>query len=223
MHENVAKAYRGMGMEGGIARWYARNTLRDMDEFRKLAVRLSEMLPAGGDILEVAPGPGYLAVELARQSRYRVTGLDISKTFVDIAQRNAAQAKVDVDFRQGNASAMPFAAGSFDLVVCRAAFKNFSEPVKAISEMYRVLKPGGHALIIDLRKDASRESIGEAVRGMRLGRVNALITRLTFRFMLLKRASTRSELERLIAQTKFGPAEIEEGTIGLELSLHRGR
>ena len=101
MHENVAKAYRGMGMEGGIARWYARNTLRDMDEFRKLAVRLSEMLPAGGDILEVAPGPGYLAVELARQARYRVTGLDSSKTFVEIAQRNAAQAKVDVDFRQG--------------------------------------------------------------------------------------------------------------------------
>ena len=82
MQENVAKAYRGMGMEGGIARWYAKNTLRDMDEFKKLAGRLWEMLPAGGDILEIAPGPGYLSVELARQSRYRVTGLDISKTFV---------------------------------------------------------------------------------------------------------------------------------------------
>ena len=221
MHENVAKAYRGMGMEGGIARWYARNTLRDMDEFRKLAVRLSEMLPAGGDILEVAPGPGYLAVELARQSRYRVTGLDISKTFVDIAQRNAAQAKVDVDFRQGNASAMPFAAGSFDLVVCRAAFKNFSEPVKAISEMYRVLKPGGKAMIIDLRRDVSRKTINQYVDQLGVGFFSAWMMKLTFRFMLIKRAYTREQFSVFIAQSPFGRYEVAENPIGLELCLYK--
>lgn len=221
MHENVAKAYRGMGMEGGIARWYARNTLRDMDEFRKLAVRLSEMLPAGGDILEVAPGPGYLAVELARQSRYRVTGLDISKTFVDIAQRNAAQAKVDVDFRQGNASAMPFAAGSFDLVVCRAAFKNFSEPVKAISEMYRVLKPGGKAMIIDLRRDVSRKTINQYVDQLGVGFFSAWMMKLTFRFMLIKRAYTREQFSVFIAQSPFGRYKVAENPIGLELCLYK--
>ena len=74
MQSNAVKAEKGMGMEGAVARWYAKNTLRDMNEFRKLAAKIAEELPNGGDILEVAPGPGYLAIELARQSRYRVDG-----------------------------------------------------------------------------------------------------------------------------------------------------
>ena len=52
---------------------------------------------------------------------------------------------------------MPFDSGSFDFVYCRAAFKNFSEPIRAIDEMNRVLKPGGKAVIVDLRKDASAQ------------------------------------------------------------------
>ncbi len=87
--------------------------------------------------------------------------------------------------------------------------------------MYRVLKPGGSALIIDLRKDASMESIAEAVRDMHVGKVNALITRLTFRFMLLRRAYTRKELEQFLSQTNFASIDIREDRIGLELSLKR--
>jgi hypothetical protein len=59
--------------------------------------------------------------------------------------------------------------------------------------MYRALTPGGRAVIIDLGRDASKEPVWEAVDGMGLGRVNTLIARLTFRFMLLKRAHTRTE------------------------------
>jgi ubiquinone/menaquinone biosynthesis C-methylase UbiE len=87
--------------------------------------------------------------------------------------------------------------------------------------MYRVLKPGGSALIIDLRKDASKESVGEAVDGMGLGPVNKVITKLTFRFMLLKRAYTRKDFEEFLVQTRFGPVEIHESLTGLELSLQR--
>ena len=92
--------------------------------------------------LEVAPGPGYLAVEMARTGRVLVTGLDVSRTFVQIAEQNAREAGVSVDFRQGDAAAMPFADDSFDLVVCQAAFKNFTLPQTAIAEMHRVLRPG---------------------------------------------------------------------------------
>ncbi len=154
-----SKAYKGMGMEGGIARWYAKVTRKDYAEFRKLAARLADDLPPGSSVLEVAPGPGYLAIELAKFGRYAVTGLDISETFVSIARKNAAEAGVQVDFRHGNASAMPFADESFDLIVCRAAFKNFSEPVKALAEMRRVLKPDGRAMMIDLRRDTPKEEI----------------------------------------------------------------
>jgi ubiquinone/menaquinone biosynthesis C-methylase UbiE len=218
-----AKAYKGFGMEGLTAKWYASLTHKSLDEFKALALRVAAQIPAGSDVLEVAPGPGYFAIELAKRGAYRITGLDISHTFVDIARKNAAQNGVDVDFRQGNAASMPFANESFDFLLCRAAFKNFTQPVQALKEMYRVLKPGGRALIIDLRKDASRESVGAAVDGMGLGRVNRFITKLTFRFMLLKRAYTREEFEEFLSQTKFSPVEITEDLIGLELSLHRPR
>ncbi len=118
---------------------------------------------------------------------------------------------------------MPFGDETFDFVFCRAAFKNFSEPKRALQEMYRVLKPGGQALIIDLRRDASRESIGHAVDAMKLGAVNRVITKMTFRFMLLKRAYTKSEFKELIAETKFQSIEIRDDLIGLEIWLTKNR
>ena len=56
---------------------------------------------------------------------------------------------------------------------------------------------------------------------MHLGAVNRMITKLTFRFVLLKRAYTKSEFEQFVSQTKFGSVEIEEGPIGLEVMLHK--
>jgi 2-polyprenyl-3-methyl-5-hydroxy-6-metoxy-1,4-benzoquinol methylase len=99
-----AKAYKGIGMEGMLAKWYATNTLKSLDEFKALAQRVSSELGPRANVLEVAPGPGYFAIELAKLGDYRIWGLDISKTFVEIATRNAREAQVKVDFRQGNAS-----------------------------------------------------------------------------------------------------------------------
>jgi ubiquinone/menaquinone biosynthesis C-methylase UbiE len=213
------KAYKGIGMEGGIARWYAKVTRKDYAEFQKLAARLASDLPPESSVLEVAPGPGYLAIELARFGRYRVTGLDISETFVAIARRNAAEAGVQADFRHGNASAMPFADGSFDLVVCRAAFKNFSEPVKALAEMRRVLKPDGRAMVIDLRRDTPKKEIDAYVDNMHAGTLNSAFIKLTFRTMLLKRAYTREEFERFIAESGFKDYDIQEANVGFEITL----
>ena len=203
-----------MGMEGSVARWYEKITRKDMDGFRETAERLKAVLPEGGDLLEVAPGPGFLAIELARDARFRVTGLDISRTFVDLARKNAAEAGVAVDFRRGNASQMPFAENRFDLLVCRAAFKNFSEPEKAIAEMRRVLRPGGTGVIIDLRRDVPMTDIKRHVDRMQLSTLDQFFTAMTFRFMLLKRAYTKPELERML--TGFQKAEVRINENGME-------
>ena len=213
------KGYRGVGMEGRVAAWYAKNTLRDIAEFQALAHRLTKNLPADARILEVAPGPGYLAIELAKHGQYRITGLDISKTFVEIATENARRASLKIDFRQGNASAMPFRKDTFDFIVCRAAFKNFSQPVAAMNEMYRVLRPGGRALIIDLRKDASMNDIDTYIEDARLGWTNSLIYKLTFRYMLIPRAYSKQQFGDMAARSQFGTAEIEASGIGLEVTL----
>ena len=88
----IPKPYKGMAMEGLIATWYAKNTLPDMEEYRSLARTIAARLRPGARILEVAPGPGYTAIELARLGSFRVSGMDISSTFVSIARRNAARA-----------------------------------------------------------------------------------------------------------------------------------
>jgi ubiquinone/menaquinone biosynthesis C-methylase UbiE len=76
-----------------------------------------------------------------------------------MATANALQAGVSVEFHQGDAALMPFANDTFDFVICRAAFKNFAQPVRALDEMHRVLRPTGRALIVDLSKDASQFEI----------------------------------------------------------------
>ncbi len=58
---------------------------------------------------------------------------------------------------------------------------------------------------------------------MKLGAVNAILTKLTFRFMLLKRAYTKSEFERMISQTQFSSSKIEENLMGFEILLSKGR
>ncbi len=217
MTTKPTKPYKGLPMEGIIARWYNKNARRD-PQFQDLAKRADEMFPSGSRVLEVAPGPGFLSIELAKK-KFRVTGLDISKSFVEIASENAKQEGVNVDFRHGNASEMPFENETFDFIICTAAFKNFSDPVGAIAEMYRVLKPGGKAVIVDLRRDASRDAIEHEVANMHLNWLNAQFTRMTFYQVLLKSAYTKPEMEALVAQTNFKKYHFDLDAIGFELWL----
>ncbi len=214
------KAYKGLPLEGFLARWYARNTGKDIGEYREHAKRIASLLAEGASVLEVAPGPGYLAIELAKLGSYRVVGLDISETFVRMASENAEKAGVTVAFHHGDAAHMPFASDSFDLIVCRAAFKNFTEPVGALNEMHRVLKAGGQALILDLRPDASASDIDAHVKNMKLGWGSSLLTKLILN-KLRKRAYSREQFLSMASQTPFKTCEIREDPLGFEVVLKK--
>lgn len=215
------KGYRGVGMEGPIARWYATSTAKDRQRIEEEARQVTERVPSGATILEVAPGPGYLSIQLAGTGDYTLTGLEISKTFVDIAQRNAREAGVSVDFRHGNASAMPFDDDSFDALVCCAAFKNFSAPVGALQEMRRVLRQGGTALVIDLRRDVSKRAVDEEVAGMGLGTVSRVFTALALRYFLPRRAYTAEQFEGFISRAGFHSFDIRESRLSLEVEMRK--
>jgi ubiquinone/menaquinone biosynthesis C-methylase UbiE len=217
MDTATVKPWKGKGMEGWTARWYARTRRHDMEDFRRQAKGVAEKLKSGCDVLEVAPGPGFFAIELAKLGSFKITGLDVSHTFVEIATENARNAGVQIDFRQGNASATPFADDSFDFIYCSAAFKNFSEPLKALDEMHRVLRLGGEALIGDLRKDVSLDELDTYIKQSGRKRFDAWMTKWAFRCMLIKRAYTRDEFMRLAEQSRFGACQIQTGPIGLEV------
>lgn len=114
---------------------------------------------------------------------------------------------------------MPFPDASFDFAVCMAAFKNFTDPVGALDEIHRVLVPGAQASILDLRKDASLEDVADEVRVMNLSRLNAALTRWTFRFVLLANAYTREDLERMASQSRFRTCGVLDDGIGFDLRL----
>jgi ubiquinone/menaquinone biosynthesis C-methylase UbiE len=209
-------------MEGRQARWYAaqRGSGRQLAAYRARAAELAAGLPDGAAVLEVAPGPGYFAVELARDGRLAVSGIDVSRTMVEIATGYAAAEGVEVAFRQGDVAALPYPDESFDLVVCQAAFKNFTRPVGALDELHRVLRPGGRAVVEDMSADATSADIAAEVAGMELSRGNALITRSALRF-LRRRAYGRAAFEAVAARSRFGTADVTTAGITLTATLTR--
>jgi ubiquinone/menaquinone biosynthesis C-methylase UbiE len=121
-----------MGMEGLFARWYDQNVRKYPEQYRTWAKMVAENAAKGSSVLEVASGPGYLAIELAKCVTYAVVGLDISRTLVEIAQKNATKAGVGaaVEFLQGDAAHMPFDDEMFDFIICTAAFRSFANPAE---------------------------------------------------------------------------------------------
>ena len=101
-------------------------------------------LKDGMKVLDVGAGTGYFTRLLASgPEKVTVTGLDLDDNFVSYARQKASDLGLSVDFVLGNALALPFADSSFDLVTSHTFFTSIPDPVKAMAEMQRVLRPGG--------------------------------------------------------------------------------
>jgi ubiquinone/menaquinone biosynthesis C-methylase UbiE len=212
------KRYQDLGIEGEKAEIYDKMTREHRtEETKRQANELAKHIKDGDSVLEIAPGAGYLSIELSRLGKYKIIGMDISRSLVEIARRNAKEAGADIDFRQGNVSDMPFHENEFNSIICVLAFKNFKEPLKALREMHRVLKPGGTALIIDLNGKASMKSIKKIAENMGMKGPLAYIAGTIQRNF----AYSRQEFETFIAQTEFKDYEIKDSDIGFSIYLRK--
>jgi ubiquinone/menaquinone biosynthesis C-methylase UbiE len=213
---------KDIGIEGITARWYDNNTRKHrLAEMKAYAKEVAKYIQDGCSVLEVAPGPGYLAIELAKLGKFKIIGLDISKDFVEIARRNAKEAGVEVEFRQGSVADIPFPDNTLDFIICTAAFKNFKEPFKALSQMYRVLRSGGAALIIDMNRNASNQQIEDYTKTMRVKGIDKLFMKLIFKYFLRNGAYTKDEFMNLISKTAFKEYDIKEEGIGFYIYLRK--
>lgn len=97
---------------------------------------------AGQQVLDVACGTGVAAVTAARLG-CRVTGLDLTPELLERARENASIAGVNVEWHEGDVEALPFADRQFDAVLSQFGHMFAPRPEVAITEMLRVLKPGG--------------------------------------------------------------------------------
>ncbi len=101
-------------------------------------------------VLDVACGPGFLTLAFAVRCA-DATGIDATDALLEIARRNAVERGIaNVRFESGDATALPYADGQFDIVVCRAAFHHFPNPARVLAEMCRVVRAGGTVLVADL-------------------------------------------------------------------------
>jgi len=217
----TSRKKKDIAITGFIARWYNKNSKARLGELSMVADTIAVKSAPGAKILEIAPGPGYLSIELAKRG-FDVTGVELSSDFVDIEKKNAAEAGVIVDFRQGNASALPLPDMSFDFLVCMAAFKNFSEPQQAMSEMFRVLAPGGTALIIDMNRDNTDEDIEEAMRDYPdMKGFDRWFVKLSFKTFLKNGAYNRAEFEEFISHADFQSCKIEKSGTGFHIWLYK--
>jgi len=97
---------------------------------------------AGQRVLDVACGTGVVAVTAARLGA-RVTGLDLTPELLERARENAQIAGVEIEWHQGDVEQLPFADGTYDMVLSQFGHIFAPRPDVAIAEMLRVLKPGG--------------------------------------------------------------------------------
>ena len=121
-------------VSNGYLRHFARLTAQSVPATLD-AARVAE----GMRLLDVCTGPGIVA-GAALERGAKVVGLDFSGKQIEIAKRNVPGA----EFRQGDAQALPFEDESFDAVVCGYGIIHVPEPQRALSEMHRVLRPGGY-------------------------------------------------------------------------------
>ena len=123
--------------------------------FDGIATDVAAVAPAGARILEIGCGPGRLSVRLARDHGFDVTGLDLDPAMIERARANAAEATGEVrrpSFLVGDVASMSFPDRSFDLVVSTLSMHHWADPDAGLSEIARVLRPNGRALLWDFRR-----------------------------------------------------------------------
>ncbi|MBL7069735.1 MAG: methyltransferase domain-containing protein [Candidatus Omnitrophica bacterium] len=103
-------------------------------------------------ILDVGCGTGELAHNLARDfSKAEIYGVDISETMIKKAI--AKKGKDNIKFEAGDVEDLPYKDSLFDIIACSHSFHHYLNKDKAMTEMYRVLKPDGRLMIIDGCRD----------------------------------------------------------------------
>ena len=112
----------------------------------------------GPRVLEVSFGTGYLMMQYAGQ--FETFGIDYNERFVTMVQEKLAKAGLSATVQQGNVESLPFEDSYFDSIVNTMAFTAYPDGERAMSEMHRVLKPGGKIIMVDVDYPFDHNRIG---------------------------------------------------------------
>jgi ubiquinone/menaquinone biosynthesis C-methylase UbiE len=144
---------------------YTANFLGNYDllMIRRLAAECSSTDTERG-LLDIGAGAARLLLKIAampRLSRIRITGLELFSEMASQASRTISKAGMQerIQIVQGDAHALPFQSGAFDIVISRSTIHHFAEPVQAFREMHRVLRSSGVAIVHEPRRGPPEEEL----------------------------------------------------------------
>jgi ubiquinone/menaquinone biosynthesis C-methylase UbiE len=195
-----------------LAEAFARFSLITTQPLAQTVVELADIQP-GERVLDVGTGSGIVAIEAARRLRAagRIVGVDLSRAMLTQAGLHARNTpgRDQIALAETDAEHLPFATATFDCVVSLFALLHFPNPSQALSEMRRVLKPGGR-LVLGI---GSRPPLA-SLKGLRhyLARVPDVIGQRTGRLLVAP-----AFLERVVGSVIPDEHDQEE----TELASHR--
>ncbi|MHC4427432.1 MAG: bifunctional demethylmenaquinone methyltransferase/2-methoxy-6-polyprenyl-1,4-benzoquinol methylase UbiE [Planctomycetota bacterium] len=229
-HQRADKARRVRRMFGAIARRYdINNRLHSFGRdqvWRRRAVAMCR-LRGGEAVLDAACGTGDLAEAFAAAGAGRVTGVDFVGEMLELARRKAARRRWGPGVRpprylEADVMALPFAAGSFDVVSIAFGIRNVAEPRRALSEFRRVLRPGGRLVVLEFSEPTN--PVLRRINRIYCDHVMPLTATLiaadrTGAYRYLPRSivtfADRARLAEMIEEAGFGSVETRPMTLGV--------
>jgi demethylmenaquinone methyltransferase / 2-methoxy-6-polyprenyl-1,4-benzoquinol methylase len=125
--------------------------------WRARAVRIIAKKYQHPEILDVATGTGDLAIRSMKAHPKRIVGIDISQNMLEIGREKVMRRGFadKIELMQADSENIPFDDNSFDVAMVAFGVRNFSDPLKGLMEMRRVIRPGGLLLVLEFSKPGS--------------------------------------------------------------------
>lgn len=125
--------------------------------WRRKAVRIISQSVKNPEILDVATGTGDLAIAAIKLNPEKITGIDISQKMLEIGRDKIMKKGLSgkIELISGDSENIAFPDNSYDVAMVAFGVRNFSDPVKGLTEMNRVLRHGGVIMVLEFSKPAS--------------------------------------------------------------------
>ena len=122
--------------------------------WRRRAIKIISKSYKSPNILDVATGTGDLAIAAMKLNPAKITGIDISRKMLEIGKEKIKKRGFSgtIDLIQGDSEKIPFINNTFDVAMVAFGVRNFSDPVKGLSEMNRVIRIGGMIMVLEFSK-----------------------------------------------------------------------